>query len=165
MELTSPAEGASFSAGDTVAVAATATARAGAIASFELLQGTTRLALLSSAPYRHDWTAVPAGSHTLVARAVDDQGHSAEDQVHVTVAASGGDAGQADGGARDGNPVSDGAGAEGLAADGATADGRDTTALGSGCACASRPKPSGNVIWLLAGGVLLVPTRRRARRR
>lgn len=74
--LTSPSNGASFSAPATVALSATAADGDGTIARVEFLAGSTVLATVTTPPYTYNWTNVAAGNYTLRARATDNQNAS-----------------------------------------------------------------------------------------
>jgi chitinase len=90
VDLTSPNNGQSFSAPAFIELRATASDSDGSIASVAFYQSATLLTTDTVAPYGHDWTNVPAGSYTIRAVAVDDEGNTAEDSVSVTVVSSGG---------------------------------------------------------------------------
>jgi hypothetical protein len=75
--LTSPANGASFTAPATINLAASAADPEGQLARVEFYSGTARLASTSSAPYTFSWTNVPAGSYSVAAVAYDAAGSSA----------------------------------------------------------------------------------------
>ncbi len=85
--LTSPAAGATYSAGATVPLAATAAANDGAsITKVEFYSDTTLLGTDTTAPYSFGWTGVTAGDYSLYAKAYDSQGATAESTpvgVHV----------------------------------------------------------------------------------
>ncbi|MEU1916165.1 glycoside hydrolase family 48 protein [Streptomyces massasporeus] len=87
--LTSPAAGAVYSRGDAVPLAATAAAADGAtISKVEFYDDTTLLGTDNSAPYTHSASGLSVGSHSLLAKAYDSQGASAESTpVGITVAA------------------------------------------------------------------------------
>jgi hypothetical protein len=86
--LTSPANGATFAAPATIALAATATDVDGTVARVEFYQGSTLLFSDTSAPYAYSWTGVGAGTYTLTARAVDNLGAvTASAAATVTVTA------------------------------------------------------------------------------
>ncbi|MFJ4358999.1 glycoside hydrolase family 48 protein [Streptomyces massasporeus] len=87
--LTSPAAGAVYSRGDAVPLAATAAAADGAtISKVEFYDDTTLLGTDNSAPYTHSASGLTVGSHSLLAKAYDSQGASAESTpVGITVAA------------------------------------------------------------------------------
>jgi subtilisin family serine protease len=85
--LTAPADGASYGAPATIALSATASARAG-IARVEFYQGTTLIATSASTgnPYTASWANAAAGSYTLTAKAYDTVGQSTVSlPVHVMV--------------------------------------------------------------------------------
>lgn len=86
--LTSPANGASFSAPATINLTASATDADGSIAQVEFFQGTSLLHTDTSAPYSFSWTSVAAGSYALSARATDNLGAlSTSSTVNISVAA------------------------------------------------------------------------------
>ncbi|MEV5737540.1 glycoside hydrolase family 48 protein [Streptomyces sp. NPDC052292] len=86
--LTSPAAGAVYSQGDPVPLAATAAAADGAtIAKVEFYDDTTLLGTDTSAPFSLSASGLTVGSHSLVAKAYDSLGASAESTpVGITVA-------------------------------------------------------------------------------
>ncbi|MFI2640645.1 glycoside hydrolase family 48 protein [Streptomyces sp. NPDC018610] len=86
--LTSPAPGATYSQGDAVPLAATAAAADGAkITKVEFYDDTTLLGTDTTAPYTLSASALSVGSHSLLAKAYDSLGASAESTpVGVTVA-------------------------------------------------------------------------------
>jgi hypothetical protein len=86
VDLTSPANGASFQAPATIDLGAGAADADGGIVKVDFYQGTTLIGTAASAPYTYSWTAVPAGSYSLTARATDNLGASAtSNPVNVTV--------------------------------------------------------------------------------
>ncbi|MFJ3942999.1 glycoside hydrolase family 48 protein [Streptomyces griseoaurantiacus] len=86
--LTSPSAGAVYSQGDAVPLAATAAAADDAsIAKVEFYDDTTLLGSDTSAPYTYSATGLSVGGHSLVAKAYDSLGASAESSpVGITVA-------------------------------------------------------------------------------
>jgi hypothetical protein len=73
--LTSPTAGASYTAGASVPLAATASAANGAtISKVEFYQGTTLICTATASPYACSWASAPAGSYSLTAKAYDSQG-------------------------------------------------------------------------------------------
>ncbi|MER6352345.1 glycoside hydrolase family 48 protein [Streptomyces sp. NPDC001634] len=86
--LTSPAAGAVYSQGDAVPLAATAAAADNAtISKVEFYDDTTLLGTDTSAPYSLSVSSLTVGSHSLVAKAYDSLGASAESTpVGITVA-------------------------------------------------------------------------------
>jgi RHS repeat-associated protein len=85
--LTSPANGATFTAPATIPLAATAADADGTIAKVEFFHGGTNLiATVTSAPYTFNWTNVAAASYTLTARATDNLGAvTTSAPVNITV--------------------------------------------------------------------------------
>src|SRR6185503_13098198 len=89
--LTAPSVGSSFTEPATISLAAVAGNPDGTVARVDFYSDTTLLGSDTSAPYAFTWTNVPAGTTTLTARAVDNQGattSSAPISVTVSVAAS-----------------------------------------------------------------------------
>ena len=74
VSLTSPANGATFTAPATVSLAASASDADGRVTKVEFYNGATRLATDTTSPYSYSWTGVAAGSYSLTARATDDLG-------------------------------------------------------------------------------------------
>jgi len=68
--LTSPANGATFTAPASINLAATVTANGNNITAVEFLNGSTVIGSDTTAPYAFAWSSVGAGSYTLGARAV-----------------------------------------------------------------------------------------------
>ncbi len=89
--LTSPANGASFAEGSSVAIGANASDSDGSIVRVEFFRGTTSLGTDTSAPYGIAWTAAGAGSHVFKAVATDDDGATTTSAtVSITVTGNGG---------------------------------------------------------------------------
>ncbi len=92
VSLTSPANGATFSAGSTVNVTATASDPDGSVAKVEFFRDGSTLGVATSAPYAASWTNASAGSHTLRAVATDNNNAtSSTATITITVNAAGGD--------------------------------------------------------------------------
>ncbi len=72
--LTSPANGATFTAPEPVPLAASASDGDGSIARVDFFQGATLLGTATSAPYTFSWTNVAPGSYAITARATDNGG-------------------------------------------------------------------------------------------
>ena len=84
--LTSPLDGARFSAPATVTVSAMASDADGTIAKVDFYAGDVRIGTASSAPYALAWPNVAGGTYTLTAVATDDDGASATSSaVTITV--------------------------------------------------------------------------------
>jgi phosphatidylserine/phosphatidylglycerophosphate/cardiolipin synthase-like enzyme len=84
VSLTSPAQGATFTAPATISIAASATDSDGTIAKVDFYSGATLLGTDTTAPYVLTWSNVPAGTYTLRATATDDDG-AATTSSNVTV--------------------------------------------------------------------------------
>lgn len=83
--ITSPANGAAFTAGGTINLAATATVSSGSISNVQFFRGTTLLGSDNTSPYAYSWTNITAGTHELRAVATDNAGRTAESKISVTV--------------------------------------------------------------------------------
>ena len=91
VSLTSPAGGASFSAGANITVSANASDPDGSVAKVEFFRGGTSLGIDTSAPYAVTWSNAAAGSHTFKAVVTDNNNavtSSATVSVTVTAASS-----------------------------------------------------------------------------
>lgn len=75
--LTSPANGATFTAPASIALAASASAPGDSITRVEFFQGTTMLGQDLTAPYTFNWSNVAAGSYSLTAKVIAGSGASA----------------------------------------------------------------------------------------
>ena len=89
VELTVPADGASFVAPAVVHLEASATDVDGSVSGVEFFQGQIKLGESQLPPYSFDWVDVPAGGYTLTARATDDAGATATSPVCTVSVASG----------------------------------------------------------------------------
>lgn len=84
--ITSPADGASFTAPADITINATAADTDGTISKVEFYQGATLLGEDTSAPYSFAWNNVGPGSYALTAKAYDnDSGTTISSTVNVTV--------------------------------------------------------------------------------
>ncbi|NLP01070.1 MAG: carbohydrate-binding protein [Fibrobacter sp.] len=72
--LTSPSNNSSFSTLDTITFTAEASDADGSIASVSFYSGTTLLGSDNTAPYSIEYSGLKAGTHTITARATDNQG-------------------------------------------------------------------------------------------
>jgi hypothetical protein len=91
VDVTSPTENATFTAGGNIALAANAVDFDGSIAKVEFFQGATKLGEDSTSPFSFTWTGVPAGKYSIWARATDDRGASSSSEpVDIFVNTSGG---------------------------------------------------------------------------
>jgi len=88
VNLTSPANNYTCTAGATITLTATTNDSDGTISKLEFFQGSTRLSEIAnpSSPYSYDWTNVPAGNYVLTARATDNGGATTtSNAVNITV--------------------------------------------------------------------------------
>ena len=76
--LTSPANDTFVLAGSAVSLSATASDPDGSIARVEFFDGATSLGVATTVPYGVVWTAVPAGPHSIFARATDNTGATSD---------------------------------------------------------------------------------------
>ncbi|ROU09421.1 Ig-like domain-containing protein [Lysobacter enzymogenes] len=72
--LTAPANGASFTAGATIAVTANAADANGSVAQVQFFRGGTSLGIDTTAPYSASWTNAAAGNYAITAVATDNDG-------------------------------------------------------------------------------------------
>jgi hypothetical protein len=86
--LTSPADGATFTAPSTITVSATANDVDGGIARVDFYAGGALIGSDTTAPYSVAWTNIGTGSYTLTADAIDDAGATTiSAPVRITIAA------------------------------------------------------------------------------
>ncbi len=92
VSITSPANGATFTAGSSISITAQASDN-GSVAKVEFFQGATKLGEDTSSPYSYSWTNAAAGTYSLTAKATDNEGAATTSAaVSVTVNGStGGD--------------------------------------------------------------------------
>ncbi|WP_422770125.1 glycoside hydrolase family 48 protein [Plantactinospora sp. WMMC1484] len=88
VDITSPANGASFTAPANVTVSATASDAEGPVDRVEFYRNGMLVGTDTSSPYSYTNSALPAGSYTAQARAYDSAGLSAVDEVAFTVTGS-----------------------------------------------------------------------------
>lgn len=74
VSITSPANNATFNAGSSINITATATYKNGPIAKVEFFQGTLKLGEDTSSPYAFDWTNAPEGPYQITAKATSGDG-------------------------------------------------------------------------------------------
>jgi GH35 family endo-1,4-beta-xylanase len=75
VNLTAPANGATYAAGANVTLTATATDADGTISKVEFYNGTTLLTTLTTSPYTYVWNGVAEGTYTITAVATDNSGN------------------------------------------------------------------------------------------
>jgi chitinase len=86
VSLTSPANGATFTAPASINLSASAADADGTVSKVEFFQGSTKLGEDATAPYEFAWTNVAAGSYSLTAKATDNAGASTTSAaVSITV--------------------------------------------------------------------------------
>jgi chitodextrinase len=78
VSITSPANQASFTAGSTITITATASDADGQISKVEFFNDTTKLGEADTAPYTFVWTNVQEGTYSLTARATDNENATTE---------------------------------------------------------------------------------------
>lgn len=89
VSITSPANGASFTAPASITIQAQATDSDGSIARVDFLSNGTRVGSDTTAPYSLSLTNLAAGNYSIVARAADNLGATADSSaVNVSVAAA-----------------------------------------------------------------------------
>ncbi|MBG8555974.1 carbohydrate-binding protein [Hymenobacter guriensis] len=89
VSLTSPANGASFTAPASITINANAADANGTVSSVAFYNGTTLLGTDTSSPYSYTWTGVAAGTYSITARATDNAGAvTTSSAVSVTVTAA-----------------------------------------------------------------------------
>ncbi|RMD63706.1 hypothetical protein D6833_05360, partial [Candidatus Parcubacteria bacterium] len=74
VSLTSPADGSTFTEGETITLQASASDADGSISRVEFYANGNKLGEDSSAPYSYDWSGATAGTYDLYARAFDNDG-------------------------------------------------------------------------------------------
>jgi RHS repeat-associated protein len=74
VSITSPVNGASFTAPGNITITANATDSDGSISRVDFYQGTTLIGSATSSPYTMSWNNVAAGSYSVTARATDNAG-------------------------------------------------------------------------------------------
>jgi hypothetical protein len=85
VSITSPANGATFTAPASITITANAADSDGTVARVDFSRNGQAIGSDTSAPYGVTWSNVPAGSYTLTAVAHDDAGATASSSVDVTV--------------------------------------------------------------------------------
>lgn len=84
VSITSPANGAQYTTGASVTITATAADAGGTVSKVEFFDGATKLGEDTSSPYSFAWANVTTGTHTLTAKATDNQS-SATTSAAVTI--------------------------------------------------------------------------------
>lgn len=90
VSITSPSNGAAFTAGANITINANASDSDGSISKVEFYQGSTKLGEDATSPYSYTWNSVAAGTYSLTARATDNGGATTTSSaVSITVSSGG----------------------------------------------------------------------------
>ena len=92
VSITSPADGATFTAPADITISANASDSDGNVTSVSFYEGSTLLGTVTSSPYSYTWTGVASGSYTLTATATDNSGGTTTSSA-ITVEVTGGSTG------------------------------------------------------------------------
>jgi hypothetical protein len=91
VSITSPSNGATFTAPANITINATASDSDGTVTKVDFYQGTTLLGTDTTSPYSNTWNNVAAGSYTLTAKATDNGGaFTTSSPINITVNPAGG---------------------------------------------------------------------------
>jgi xyloglucan-specific exo-beta-1,4-glucanase len=74
VSISSPANGSTFVAGDTIAITVTASDPDGSVSYVEFYDGSVLIGTSSTYPYSFQWNNVPVGTHTIIAHVTDNMG-------------------------------------------------------------------------------------------
>ncbi len=85
VSITSPQDNQVVLAGANVAIEATAADADGSITQVEFFANDQSLAVVTQAPYRHEWSATLVGANTLKVVATDNDNNLGQDVVNITV--------------------------------------------------------------------------------
>jgi chitinase len=86
VSITSPANGATFTAPATITITASASDNDGSVSKVEFFNGATSLGAVTSAPYTFTWSNVANGTYSITAKATDNKGAvTTSGAVSVTV--------------------------------------------------------------------------------
>ncbi|MFN3402563.1 MAG: Ig-like domain-containing protein [Cytophagaceae bacterium] len=85
VQITSPSNGAVFTAPASVTISANASDADGSISKVEFFNGSIKLGEVLSAPYSFNWNNVSSGTYTINVRASDNAGAQASASVNITV--------------------------------------------------------------------------------
>ena len=72
VSVTNPADGATYTEGETISITSDASDSDGTISKVEFYEGANKLGEDTNSPYSYDWTNVNAGSYSIAAKAIDD---------------------------------------------------------------------------------------------
>jgi pectate lyase len=91
VSITSPANGATFTAGANITINATASDPGGSVSSVQFFRNGISIGTDTSSPYSVTWNSVPAGNYALTAVATDNGGaQTTSATVNITVGGGGG---------------------------------------------------------------------------
>lgn len=86
VSVTSPTDGSTYTAGDTITITVSASDNDGNIANVEFYEGTNYLGSDSTSPYEFEWTDATAGTYSITAIATDNESASTTSaSISVTV--------------------------------------------------------------------------------
>jgi hypothetical protein len=85
VNITNPDQDQQFAAPASISITATASDSDGSVSKVEFYNGGAKLGEDSSSPYAYTWSNVPAGSYTLTAKAIDNDGATKTDAVDIVV--------------------------------------------------------------------------------
>ncbi|WP_051312834.1 endo-1,4-beta-xylanase [Sporocytophaga myxococcoides] len=86
VELTGPANNATFKVGANIALTATASDKDGNITKVEFFNGSTKLGEDATSPYSYDWSSVAEGNYKITAVATDNSGNKVTSaEISITV--------------------------------------------------------------------------------
>src|SRR5215472_5715741 len=89
VSITSPSNGANFSAPANITITASASDSDGTISKVEFFQGGTKLGESTASPYSYQWSGVGPGNYSLTARATDNSGAATTSSaVNISVTAT-----------------------------------------------------------------------------
>jgi beta-glucanase (GH16 family) len=89
VSISSPLNDANFNTGDNIVINATASDENGSVSKVDFYNGNVLLGTANASPYSFSWANAPAGVHTLLAKATDNEGGvGTSNQVRVFVAAT-----------------------------------------------------------------------------
>lgn len=90
VSISSPSDGATFTEGTDITITASASDSDGAVVNVEFYEGAVKLGEDTSSPYSYTWTGATVGSHSLTAKATDNDTYTTvSDPVSITVQAGG----------------------------------------------------------------------------
>ena len=132
--VTSPANGAMFTAPATITIGATASSSTGPVTKVDFYAGNALIGTATASPFTFTWANVPSGIYALTAVATDKTGPTASAAITITVqGASSGTGGSTGTGGGTGSPGPVGSGSGSPGSGGTTSPGSTTIAPSSDC--------------------------------